>query len=253
MSVPSNIYAYRNAADGNAYAGMVAYVLTEGPPYGLREPAGTFLTSPLIVGQKYYVSFKASPVINQSFDGCCFINKLGALFSTVAFSSSNKAPIHNFAHVYTNNMITDTVNWTSVQGAFVADSAYTFLSVGNFFDTLNTQINNITNNFPQTSAVYYFIDDVRVSSDSSFVTSLVDKTPSPITINIYPNPCKDKLFIRTPNHKIQVRIYNTMGEMIISTWESNELNVSILSPGIYIILISTIEGKLIKTTKIQKQ
>lgn len=61
---------------------------------------------------------------------------------------------------------------------------------------------------------------------------------------IYPNPCKDKLFIRSAfsEDKICIRIVNTLGEMVLENndYRAKEaVNLSTVPPGIYIILISS--------------
>jgi hypothetical protein len=63
--------------------------------YG-REYAGIKLLTPLIIGYKYYISFKASLSDKVS----CATDKLGMLFSTKAYSWFKPAPIRNFAHIY---------------------------------------------------------------------------------------------------------------------------------------------------------
>ena len=65
-------------------------------------------------------------------------NKLGAKFSTVSYSYSNPIQINNFAHVYSDSVIKDTTSWTLIKGEFTADSAYQYISIGNFFDDINT-------------------------------------------------------------------------------------------------------------------
>lgn len=236
MSVPSNIYGYQNTYEGNGYVGMIAYAVGDYQNESTyREPAGTSLVEPLTIGQNYYLSFKVALTINNfESGGAC--NKIGARLSTVPYSISNPVPVDNFAHVYTNSVITDTVNWTTIYGSFIADSLYTFISIGNFFDSLNLSYIDF-NGLWYTESAYYYIDDIRLSTDSSFVLSV-----NPISSNnqtsfsIYPNPTNDFINITFEDNKPHtVVIYNSVGESVFTKFvnQQSSINISTLSQGVY--------------------
>ena len=65
--------------------------------------------------------------------------------------------------------------------------------------------------------------------DSTFVGP-VPSRKSLDEIIVYPNPTKDKINI---NKFVDIRVYNIIGDMIISENNINVLDVSILSPGVY--------------------
>lgn len=215
-SVPLNPRGFQYASYGNAYVGMVVLALDEvldTGNYYYREPAGAFLTMPMTIGLKYFVSFKAALTLND-FEACCATNKLGVLFSTVQYSNANPAPINNFAHVYTDVVITDSLNWTTVSGSFIADSAYSFISVGNFFDTLNTVVIDYYHNYPLTSAAYYYIDDVKVSTDSLFAIG-EEIVNAPITINAFPNPSNGYVHIQSAESQLMsIELYDLSGRIV---------------------------------------
>jgi type IX secretion system substrate protein len=242
MSVPSNIYGYQDGYDSNGYIGMITYAVGDYQDESTyREPAGTYLTQPLIIGQKYYLSFKAALTINNfESGGAC--NKLGAKLSTVAYSNSNPAPVDNFAQVYTDSIITDSVNWTTISGSFIADSAYSFISIGNFFDSTNIQYIDF-NGLWYTESAYYYIDDVRLSTDSNFVLSVNQKNNINLTpFSIYPNPATNFVNIIFEDNKVHtVVIYNSVGEVVLtkSVTQQSSINTSSLAQGIYYIQTST--------------
>jgi OOP family OmpA-OmpF porin len=252
MSVPSNIYGYQDGCDGDGYVGLITYSVGDFQQENtIREPLGTFLTQSLIIGQKYYLSFKAVLTINNfESGGAC--NKLGAKLSTVAYSNSNPTPVDNFAHVWTDSVITDSVNWTTISGSFIADSAYSFISIGNFFDSTNIQYVDF-NGLWYTETAYYYVDDVRLSTDSNFVSSInqnIDVNPN--TFWIYPNPASDFLnIVFKDNEAHSVVIYNTTGQVVLNkTFTKNSIiNTTSLSQGIYYIRTNnnhnTISKKLI--------
>ncbi|OPZ97807.1 MAG: hypothetical protein BWY70_01395 [Bacteroidetes bacterium ADurb.Bin408] len=159
-SVPNNGWGHQLAATGNAYSGAWAYQTLQP---NTREYIGRQLSTSMIIGKKYYANFK----VNVAELSNCGINKIGVLFSTVPFTG-NSSPAHviNFSQIYSNDIITDTANWTSISGSFVADSSYQYIIIGNFFSDTNTD--TILTGPPKTFGygVYYFIDDIYVGTDS---------------------------------------------------------------------------------------
>jgi hypothetical protein len=245
VSVPSNSTGYQCPANGNAYCGFIPYTTGFN---NYREFLGIELLNPLVTGQKYYVSFKVS-LSNQCICGC---NKLGALFSTVKFplDTFGNNPLNNFSHVYTNGVITDTVNWTTIFGSFVTDSAYKYIMIGNFFDDANTDTIRF---YPVTGcSVYYFIDDVCVSTDS--LTCEIPNGPnvcdtgvyifetnlSKESIAIYPNPSNDYVHIMMSDEADQIyscTIFNAYGNRIRQLKNPSTVDVSDLPDGIYLFQI----------------
>lgn len=198
VSVPHNAYgSYQLPLTGVAYAGFYAYW---SPIYGnghknIREHIGRQLASPLVIGTKYYVSFKVSLADNSATMGSanCACNNLGIKFSTMPYNiyadSANSSPlVNNFAHIFETTLITDTVNWTTVAGSFIADSAYDYLIIANFFKDANTD----TLLFKPSQIycfAYYYVDDVCISTDA-LTCGLTDISEIQLenAIKIFPNP-----------------------------------------------------------------
>lgn len=247
VSVPKNACGYQCPANGKAYAGFWAYTDNN---LDANEFLGTQLISPLTIGQKYYVSFKVS--LADALGINCGIDKLGVLFTNANYDSvfvlSPNTLIANSAHVYSSQIITDTVNWSIIKGSFVADSAYQFVLFGHFFDSTNTNFNCYNSNFKNS---YYFIDDICVSIDSLtceipngpnicdsgdyiFETNLTKES-----IAIYPNPTKDNIFIKQPQlQNINIKICNLFGQSLFEknfSQKNIEIDLSFYPDGIYII------------------
>jgi len=70
--------------------------------------------------------------------------------------------------------------------------------------------------------------------------------------SIYPNPVKDILWINTDKTRYQIEIYNTIGELLILKKGVNQIAVSNLGIGIYLIKIKDEKGNC-KTKKIMKE
>lgn len=155
--VPSNKFGSQAAYNGKAYTGLITYA--NGDPSNYREFIGTRLSQPLSVGTKYYVS----AFINRSDTTSCASNNFGFRFSMIPYSFSNPTPVNNFSHVRSNAIITDSVNWTRISGSFIADNAYSYLAIGNFYTNSNTSSFNCS---PFNPFAYYYIDQVSVTTDS---------------------------------------------------------------------------------------
>jgi len=164
VGVPSNMAGYQQAASGQAYAGINTFS-NSGVNPSFRDYIGVQLISPLVIGTKYYVSFKVSPTLIgfPPFVSDKYVsNKLGVLFTNTA---SSNYPIPNFAHVYSDSIISDTTAWATINGSFIADTTYQYIVIGNFFhDSLTAYIN--INPSGMWHLAYYYVDDVCVSTDS---------------------------------------------------------------------------------------
>ena len=124
-----------------------------------REYLQTPLIAPLEIGEIYcgemYVSFANMRRAS---------NNMSMLFSTDSIYVDNKEGLLRKAQVVEKQVILDTANWVRVAGAFLADSSYEYLALGNF-DT-NEETEFIMSGFGEsgynTHIAYYFIDDVAV-------------------------------------------------------------------------------------------
>lgn len=155
VGVPTNVCGYQPAASGNAYIGLLCYgSFAFNYSANIREYATGMLTSPLVVGTTYNVSFKVARMNASSHE----VDHLGAKFT---MTNNPALPITNSAHVFSTTPVSDTLNWTTISGTFVADSDYQFIVLGNHFDDANCTINSLQ---PVTFGwnAYYYVDEVEV-------------------------------------------------------------------------------------------
>lgn len=229
LGVPYNALGFQYANTGVAYCGIVSFA-HNAPNY--RETFTCKLTSALVIGKKYDVSFYAS----WSGKYRMASNKLGILFSTSNYDTSINAPIGNYSQVYTDSIITDSVNWTLIHKSFIADSNYTYLSVGSFFDS--SMVDTI-HPIPS-SLAYYYIDDVSVTADTT--TSVLELDPVG-NLKIYPNPVTDFVFIESINNSFStIELFDTTNKLILkSTIEfkaRSKLDLTKLKSSIYYLKIN---------------
>ncbi len=251
--VPQNVEGYQVAEDGNAYCDIQVYqagIIPNG-----SEFLGRQLSQPLVIGQRYYCSFYVSFVDSGQYVS---VNKIGLKFSTVPFGCAfcyvaytNLPPVTNSAAIYTNNIITDHINWTQISGLFVADSAYDYVMLGNFFDAAHTDTTNPYNS----SASDYYFDNVYVGIDSTISEGLESTNTSSDKINIYPNPANESLTISSPMEIIEnVELFSIDGKLIYSEslGRTNIFSMSVVNfnQGIYFIKILSTNNYTVKKVQI---
>jgi hypothetical protein len=169
--VPANWLGYQWPASGSAYAGIYAYAGGDPWPYEGREYFGIELAQPLTVGVEYHATLKVS--LTTEYEGfgtwryryAC--NNMGLLFSTEYFFEHDLDPVPSRAHVRSAQVIEDTVGWTVISGSFVADSAYRYVVVGNFFGDAETDA-VVVEPDGFWNLAYYYVDEVCVSPDPSY-------------------------------------------------------------------------------------
>jgi hypothetical protein len=201
--LPMNMFTYQQPYEGSSCVGVFTHVNLSGQEQ--REWIMVPLLDTLVPGQTYFCSFRA----NAGFGGndqypqiWLASNHMGMLFTTYDrhwyYGDAFPAPI-NFAHIEHSQILTDTVGWTLVSGSFVADSAYTFLMLGNFFSNALTDTVHFADPdtvFPWYDNSYTLIDAVCVSTNPlgcEREQGLGDaEEPWPV---VYPNPATDQLVI----------------------------------------------------------
>ena len=168
MGVPANDFGNQAPHSGQAYAGFNAR------PINLyREYVETPLSSPLIAGQTYQVSFYVSLA-----DQCQWaVDNIGAYLSVGPVGPVNTGYILLFTPQINNpvnNYITNKTGWTLISGQYIAAGGEDHLVIGNFFDNPST-----TPLMGQGGAFqfsYYYLDDVSVSLPSHDLGDAPDST-----------------------------------------------------------------------------
>ncbi len=230
-NVPINFAGEQLAASGNAYCGLYTFIQSNG-----REVIGSKLLSPLIIGKKYYASIKVS--LADSF--LVASNNLGIAFSTIQYDDTVSVPINNQAKVYSASIINDNKNWTIISGSFVADSAYQYIMIGNFFTDIMTDTISVYSESSFYGGAYYYIDDICISIDSldcDLSNSIVNHS-SKNDFRVYPNPCNDFINVSTSTQS-SISIYNTLGQRVYhitsSMKDNTRIAMSFFPNGLYII------------------
>lgn len=141
-----------------------------------------------------------------------------------------------------------------ISGSILADSAYDYLILGNFYDDANTDTTTLNCGICQNWYSYYLIDDVCVSTDSLYCNGGIDALPCNVSINeniyesqinIYPNPANNSINISTNNYQtpLNISIYNTIGQQLYvkqNIYSDNlQMDISNYSTGLLFIKIES--------------
>lgn len=236
----NNNWGYQEPQTSEAYAGFTTYhrQISEA-----REHIGVKLINPLTIGNKYYITFYVSSGYTPLQVNIA-TNKIGALVTTYPYSDPNSiSQLPNNSTIYTNSIISDTVEWIKISGSFIADSAYQYLVIGCFFDDNNID----TLHFPYQVVpqfTYYYLDDVCLSTDSCLCDSCVIL---PLSVpNIFtPNQdgINDFFKINGLQNGDKVSVFNRWGQLVFKTkdinefWDGTTLKGSPCPDGVYFYII----------------
>jgi hypothetical protein len=227
VGVPSNSFGNQVAFDGNAYVGLSTY--TYGATY--YEYIQTYLTSPMIAGQSYNISFYVSCADNGRYSS----NNIGAtftqdfLYGNWSYDSLNITPNINYS-----TPITDINGWTLISGTYIASGNEQFLTIGNFYNENLTQIVNI-NPIGSLGAAYYYIDQVSVTQSPLENDDFFQQK-----FQIVPNPVKDKFTILSNQSEVitNIELYSTYNKVKSFKPLDSVYNIEDLPSGIYYIILT---------------
>lgn len=162
-SVPDNEFGYQAAHSGGGYAGFYCFysnVPITTAPDNDHEYVTHALAAPLIPGETYGVEFFVSLADVSKYA----VNDIGALLSTYIPARPDSYAITATPQVTNTSyaMLDDKSGWTRIHGCFVADSAFVYITIGNFHVGAATVFAQVPTNNPLTYYSYYYVDDVSV-------------------------------------------------------------------------------------------
>lgn len=165
VNIPSNWFGWQQAYDGTGYVGLTIYV-----EEGIEncEYIQVRLTKPLKACEKYHVGFRVSLG-----DYCSrATNTLGLRLDKTPIFQMQPFNFSGFElppHIFSESVITDTLNWKLISGDFIAEGGEEYLTIGRFLDTnyfSNYNVPNMTVDcdtcFPWEHSAHYYVDSVSV-------------------------------------------------------------------------------------------
>jgi len=148
-------HTFQYPHSGNAYCNIQ---VVGSLPFDYREYIQSKLIKGLSAGQTYCVKFYT----NLNDNSTAYIKPIGAYFD----DGSVSAPPHYGLAVASPQIfnslqpLNDTLNWMKIEGSFTSTGIETYISIGNFFSSSNSDI--VLIGTPSFWDSYYYIDDVSV-------------------------------------------------------------------------------------------
>ena len=165
MTVPYNPLGYQWPSEGLGYAGLGMFDI-----WGKEYMQGA-LAEPLQPGMLTYVSMRVSPGA-WGYPGWTspkwMASHIGLRFSTqpLAYQTAYHTLEFDTAVLFMPTILSDTANWTVLSAAFIPDSAYAYVQIGNFFSDSLCQWVEVDPAVDGWSGAYAFVDAVCVSRQS---------------------------------------------------------------------------------------
>jgi hypothetical protein len=223
--LPMNFHTFQEPFEGSSCVGIYTY-LQGGSNGEYREWIMAPLLEPLVVGQTYYCSFRANAGFggNAQYPQIWLANdKVGMRFTMQArpWTVNDPYPVPpNHAHILYTQILADTVGWTLVSGSFVADSAYQYVMIGQFFSNALTDTLHFADPisvFPWYPRGYTVVDAVCVSASPRGCDLGQGVGEEQATGSVlFPNPAQDQLIVGQ-RAGAEVQVLDAVGRLL---WQS---------------------------------
>lgn len=154
---------YQETFSGNGYAGLWFFSPNVN---NVREYLQAPLSTGLLVGRNYRVEF----YVNACNISQVYVNNMGLYLSPLPISTSGSEYLIDVSpqiYKHGNPIINDTLNWIKITSVYQALGGESYITIGNFRNDGNTQIENNTNQATSLPMSYYFVEDVLVEEITS--------------------------------------------------------------------------------------
>lgn len=174
-AIPSNYMGHQTGLSDQNYAGIIAWY-DDGPntadeiqfyqKIGLKEGYKAYseylqaeLTEPMVAGKTYLVSFKVSLAEKSGRAVSC----LGALLTTNKVEQKTNSFLEQKPQFISHRIISDSLGWVTLSGAYIAEGGEKFLTIGCFKDQHFRSEKVVAPNENDSRKAYYYISSVSVS------------------------------------------------------------------------------------------
>lgn len=258
VDVPGSSFAFQAADDGVAYMGCATLHY---PDTNYREAIAALLTQPLQPGIPVYMAMRVCAAGDSNYPidfnnaryvssgiGMRFVNSLEPSYWDYIDSFFDKPPA-----LFLDSLLSDTINWQTLSGSYTPDSAYTYITIGNFLrdQYMDTAIVNPDG----LNAAYALVDKVCVSLDPFYCLQYMGiANPEQLISAVSPNPFSDRLDLelaRSPSGFVRIQLFDNTGrEMFAKDVTTASRRLTIWTPalpdGAYLLRIT--DGSFIHRT-----
>lgn len=216
---------YYTIKSGKAIAGIITYMARL---KNYREYIAVKLQRPLTAGKRYEISMYLLTPLSPDF-GNIISNGLGAHFSLDSLHQ-NKGDYLNVKPHFQLETPLEARTWQKVAEQIVVDSAYNFLTIGNFLPNYKTQ--TIYSQYEVDPQCYFFIDEVVVKEVISPIdTNRVLEKPK-VSLEKSKPPAKNtELPVSIKGRFVyqQNRLKTRHRKIVVKIWDGKEVDGDIIS------------------------
>lgn len=156
--VPTNTFGSTNANAGQAYAGGYTYLNYTGTLATYREYVVATLTSALVAGQSYVVSFQYARSTNCRYASDAYGFYLSSSWPSMGSSGNGALPVTPTSLNPANNYLTST-SWNTYSDTIIAQGGELYLTIGSFTQNAN---GTLVNSSASINGAYMYVDDASV-------------------------------------------------------------------------------------------
>lgn len=175
-AIPQNYMGYQPVSvSGQNYAGIIAYYddgannaedSATNARFGLKDGYKKYseylqgeFAEPMVAGKTYQVSFKVN-LANKSGRA---VSCLGALLTANKVEQKSNSFLTQKPQFISHRIISDTSNWITMYGAYIAEGGEKFITIGCFKDELFIAEKIVGPNQMDSRKAYYYIADAAVT------------------------------------------------------------------------------------------
>lgn len=180
-AMPQNYMGYQQSGDGQNYAGLTAFYdddaafdstsslpLLAGGYKRYTEYLQGELREALVAGNVYQVSFRLSLAEKSGRAVSC----MGALLTSQKIEQKSNTFLNKTPQFISHRVISDSVNWIVLSGAYVATGGEKFITIGCFRDA-DFQVEKVVpENKNDSRKAYYYVSEVNVAPYGSMKPNL---------------------------------------------------------------------------------
>jgi hypothetical protein len=250
-----SFYVYRDIANNN-------YALIGKQPYSSMQFSDTVRTLYLANGDPNASSWRYKIAVK---DGCGAMSAMSAYHQTIFFQNNagnfnwtpyqiegQTVPISALSNYLFKRDNLSTNNWNTIQTLSASSTLYTDLNYALYQTTGNWRIETQWSIFCNGMAQKVnAVSKSRSNVKNNYFTNLPQLSVN--EFKIYPNPASAELTISSPIKFTDVKIVNSIGQIVQESKYNNTVSVMELSSGIYFLKLFNENGNLLKVAKFIKE
>lgn len=210
VGVPQNFWGYQEPYDGDGYIGMslISWYINS-----TNYTGNEYIQTKLVEQLKPCVEYQFEMKINFANYSRYAFSRIGALFSETELQLATWDPLLQIPQVLNSQgFLSDTINWITISGSFIASGLEKYLTIGYFYDNVQNDTLNFQTpiGFDEEGYGYYLVDMVSLI-ETSLIENCLHDVPNVFTPNSDGNNDTWEFF---PSIEGEIFILNRWGEEV---------------------------------------